>query len=127
MQLNGIACVEYIEGQDNFVAVLQDTSAEAIKAIQAGTLEISTDAGNRVKTFYQFGAVESIEENFTTKLFTAKFPRMSGQEATIAALEGTVAALQTTNTQLNAEVKAAIEANNFLEECIVEMAEIIYA
>lgn len=127
MQLNGITCMQYTESADKFTAVLQDTTQEAIMAIAAGTLEISTDAGKTVKRFLQFGAVESIEQNFTTGLFTAKFPRMSGQESQIAALQSTVGNLQGENALLKAQVKAANEANAFLEECLVEMAGVVYA
>lgn len=127
MQLNGIKCMQYTEGKEAFVAVLSDTTQEAILAIQAGTLELSTDAGNSVMKFLQFGAVESIEQNFATGLFTARFPRMSGQESTIATLQQQVQSLAAENTQLTAKVKAANEANAFLEECLVEVANIVYA
>ena len=127
MQLNGIKCVQYTEDKEAFIAVLSDTTQDAIQAIQAGTLELSTDTGNSVKKFLQFGAVESIEQNFTTGLFTARFPRMSGQESTIATLQQQVQSLAAENTQLTAKVKAANEANAFLEECLVEVSNIVYA
>ena len=38
-----------------------------------------------------------------------------------------VTALKTKNTQLEAKVKALTESSQMLEDCIVEMAEIVYA
>ena len=52
---------------------------------------------------------------------------MSGQESTIATLQQQVQSLAAENTQLTAKVKAANEANAFLEECLVEVANIVYA
>lgn len=38
-----------------------------------------------------------------------------------------ITALKTKNTQLEAKVKALTESSQMLEDCIVEMAEIVYA
>ena len=35
--------------------------------------------------------------------------------------------LQADNKKLNAKIQALTESNSFLEECLVEMAEIVYA
>lgn len=41
--------------------------------------------------------------------------------------EDEIAALKTKNAQLEAKVKALTESSQMLEDCIVEMAEIVYA
>ena len=41
--------------------------------------------------------------------------------------ENEITALKTKNTQLEAKVKALTESSQMLEDCLVEMAEIVYA
>lgn len=44
-----------------------------------------------------------------------------------ATISDRVETLETENTLLKAQIKAANEQNSFLEDCIAEMAEIVYA
>ena len=67
----------------------------------------------------------SIEER--TNAVLEKIESMKVTEERIVALEKTDASLKEENTMLTAQVSALSDQMDFYEECIVEMAEVVYA
>lgn len=73
----------------------------------AGHPQVLTDMG------YEILEIEELEQEATTS-----------QAPTTDARLG---ALESENTTLSAKLNASIQSNQFLEDCIVEMAEMVYA
>lgn len=127
MKLNNITCLEYSEDAKQLTAVFQDTTLEELKKLPSGNLTITTDTGTYVKTLTAYGSPASIAYDTGTTLYTVVFYRAAALEASVSALQRTAVQLEQDNKQLTAKLEASIKSNQMLEDCLVEMAEIVYA
>lgn len=139
--LNGITCLGYRESEAGFEAVLRGVSKEDILAIDPLSLDIAAEDGHVVESFRGFGPVRKITEDLNLDQFTVLFPRedttaqrvteaeslLREQQATTGTLEEENALLKETTRVLRAQMEASQLSAQMLEDCLVEMAEVIYA
>lgn len=127
MKLNGITCLDYRETAEALIVSFENVTAEQILAVPAGHISIVTDAGEEVAEYRCFAAASTISYNVGTGVVTAAFPR--GSSSDIAASEALqrVEQLQAENKQLRAQIALMDEHTTMLEDCILEMADEVYA
>lgn len=138
MQINGINCTDYKRDGTMVTLLLTDTTFEEIEALDFSTLNVTTNTGDLAETLTGFSELVTIGKNIGTGVFTvvARIPSdlekqindvesWAGQQ--IALLNKQNADLVTENKQLTAKLDASIQSNQMLEDCLVEMAEIVYA
>lgn len=120
MTLNGIICIGYQRSSDGFIALLLETSKEQILGINTAELNIYADNNSVVETFTGFGKASKITEDLVQNRFEVFFPNEDAAQQRITSLEAE-------NQQLRAVMETATQSITMLEECIVEMASVIYA
>ncbi len=138
MQVNGINCTDYKREGTMVTLLLTDTTFEEIEVLDFSVLNVTTNTGDLAETLTGFSELVTIGKNIGTGVFTvvARIPSdlekqindvesWAGQQ--IALLNKQNAALVTENKQLTAKLDASIQSNQMLEDCLVEMAEIVYA
>ena len=128
MKVNDIKALDYRTDGDLLTIPFADTSVEAVLALDAAVLTVKTDAGDTVEVLAGY-ALRSVTVN-------AKDPT-SVTAVLTRAVDGTAAALDTIsaklvesekeNKLLKAQVSAATDQQSFYEDCIAEMAEVVYA
>ena len=128
MKINEIKALDYQTDGDLLTIPFADTSVEAVLALDAAVLTVKTDAGDTVEVLAGY-ALRSVTVN-------AKDPT-SVTAVLTRAVDGTAAALDTISAQLvqaeqenkllKAQVSAATDQQSFYEDCIAEMAEVVYA
>lgn len=119
MTLNGILCIGYQQTPEGFTALLLETSKEQILALSTLELCIFADNNGLVETFRGFGAATRITEDLVQKRFEVFFPNEDASQQRITTLEAE-------NKTLSAKLNASVQSSAFLEDCIVEMAQVIY-
>lgn len=138
MQVNGINCTDYKRDGVMVTLLLTDTTFEEIEALDFSTLNVTTNTGALAETLTGFSELVTIGKNVGTGVFTvvARIPSdlekqindvesWAGQQ--LALLNKQNADLTAENKQLIAKLEASIKSNQMLEDCLVEMAEIVYA
>lgn len=138
MQVNGINCTDYKRDGIMVTLLLTDTTFEEIEALDFSTLNVTTNTGALAETLTGFSELVTIGKNVGTGVFTvvARIPSdlekqindvesWAGTQIKLLNLKNTQ--LETENKQLIAKLEASIKSNQMLEDCLVEMAEIVYA
>lgn len=138
MQVNGINCTDYKRDGIMVTLLLTDTTFEEIEALDFSTLNVTTNTGALAETLTGFSELVTIGKNVGTGVFTvvARIPSdlekqindvesWAGTQIKLLNLKNTQ--LETENKQLTAKLEASIKSNQMLEDCLVEMAEIVYA
>ena len=126
MKLNTITCIGYSQSTEGFSAILIDTTREAIIALNTASLVILADDDKAMETYTGFGPASRVTEDFAMKRFTVLFPAENVDAQRITKSESEITILVEQNRQLMATLKAANEAVAFQEECLVEMAGVVY-
>ena len=138
MQVNGINCTDYKRDGVMVTLLLTDTTFEEIEALDFSTLNVTTNTGALAETLTGFNELVTIGKNVGTGVFTVVARIPSNLEKQINDVESWAGSqikllsqkntqLETENKQLTAKLEASIKSNQMLEDCIVEMAEIVYA
>lgn len=138
MQVNGINCTDYKRDGAMVTLLLTDTTFEEIEALDFSTLNVTTNTGALAEKLTGFSELVTIGKNVGTGVFTvvARIPSdlekqindvesWAGTQIKLLSLKNTQ--LETENKQLTAKLEASIKSSQMLEDCIVEMAEIVYA
>lgn len=116
MTLNGVPVFNYSIGEAEASLVLAVSSIqEAINLVSADMM-LKDGAGNDFLSIRGYDEVKKV----------SYVPAMNGYEIIINRSNG-IQALRDENAHLNAKLNAAIQSNQMLEECLVEVAEIVYA
>lgn len=128
MKVNDIKALDYQCQGDSLTIPFADTSVEAVLALDAAVLTVKTDAGDTVEVLAGYALKTATVAAADPTSVTAVYTR---------AVDGTAAALDTISTQLvqaeqenkllKAQVSAATDQQSFYEDCIAEMAQIVYA
>ena len=126
MKLNTITCIGYSQSTEGFSAILVDTTREAIVALNTASLVILADDDKAMETYTGFGPASRVTEDFAMKRFTVLFPAENVDAQRITKSESDISILVEQNRQLMAKLTATVQANTTLEECLVEMAGIVY-
>lgn len=129
MKANKLTAVDYQQVADNgLILKLAETTADEILQMDTSVVRITTDAGDEVATFAGL-QLYRITLNVADKSYEVHLiPAVD--EVTEQALKSLAQEndqlhkqLQTTQSQLN----ASIQSNSMLEECLIEMAGVVYA
>lgn len=128
MKINGIKALDYQCQGDSLTIPYAETSVEAVLALDAAVLTVRTDAGDTVEVLAGYALKTATVAAADPTSVTAVYTR---------AVDGTAAALDTISAQLvqaeqenkllKAQVSAATDQQSFYEDCIAEMAEVVYA
>lgn len=138
MQVNGINCTDYKRDGVMVTLLFTDTTFEEIEALDFNVLNVTTNTGDLAEKLTGFSELVTIGKNVGTGVYTvvARIPSdlekqindvesWAGTQIKLLSLKNTQ--LETENKQLTAKLDASIKSNQMLEDCLVEMAEIVYA
>ena len=128
MRINNIKALDYQAQGERLTIPLAETSVEAVLAMDTTLLTVKTDDGDTVEVFagytLQTVTVDAADPTNVTAVYTR-------------AVDGTAAALETISAQLvesekenkllKAQISAATERSDFIEDCIAEMAVQVYS
>ena len=129
MKVNGIKCTDYkLLNKDLLAMVFVDASAESLLAMDTAVLTVQTDTNDPVEVFTGWQRCRVIL-NVADGSYEVQFiPAVD--DVTAAALKSLAeqnASLTKDLSKTQAQLDAAIQSNQMLEDCLVEMAEIVYA
>lgn len=129
MKANNLTAVDYQQVEENgLVLKLTGTTADEILQMDTSVVRIATDAGDEVVTFVGL-QLYRITLNVADKSYEVHLiPAVD--DITEQALKS----LAQENDQLHKQLKttqsqldASIQSNSVLEECLIEMAGVVYA
>lgn len=131
MTLNGITCIGYQRYATGFTAILVDTDREQILNICTASLDIAANDGMVIESFTGFAAPNELRENLDEKTWTVTFPPANRYEQHLnevqQRLEAENARLRADNERLQAQAQMLQMQQTFLEDCLLEMADVVYA
>ena len=127
MKLNGITCIGYGQTVEGFSAIFTGTTREALLTLNVATINITADDGKVVETFTGFGSASRLTEDLNLNRITALFPVEDNNTKRITINETYIQNLIDQNKLLMSKLEASINSNAMLEECLVEMAGVVYA
>ena len=127
MKINDIKALDYQTEGDLLTIPFAETSVEKVLALDTAVLTVKTDAGDTVEVL----------AGYALKTLTVNADDPTGVTAVLTReVDGTAAALDTIsarlvesekeNKLLKAQVSAATERSDFIEDCIAEMAVQVY-
>lgn len=120
MTLNGIPVLNYSVDEKQATLLLSTNSMEdATKAISSSMM-LKDGVGNDFFAIVGYSAVKCVTYVTAMNAYEVTLERESTDAPRITALEAE-------NKQLTAKLEASIKVNQMLEDCLVEMAEIVYA
>ena len=130
MKANNMTCSDYRTVQDEkLVLWLPGASMEDALGMETDIIRIQTDAGDEVEALCGFGNLVSVtyiaESNAMVVTLTRKAD--SGVGAALDALSAQLVESEKENKLLKAQVSAATERSDFIEDCIAEMAVQVYS
>lgn len=129
MKANNMTCSDYrtVQGE-KLVLWLPGASMEDALGMETDIIRIQTDAGDEVEALCGFGNLVSVtyiaESNTMVVTLTRKAD--SGVGAALDALSAQLVESEKENKLLKAQVSAATERSDFIEDCIAEMAVQVY-
>lgn len=129
MKANNMTCSDYRTVQDEkLVLWLPGASMEDALGMETDIIRIQTDAGDEVEALCGFGNLVSVtyiaESNTMVVTLTRKAD--SGVGAALDALSAQLVESEKENKLLKAQISAATERSDFIEDCIAEMAVQVY-
>ena len=129
MKANNMSCSDYRSVQDEkLVLGLPGATMEDALGMETDIIRIRTDAGDEVEALCGFGNLVSVtyiaESNTMVVTLTRKAD--SGVGAALDALSAQLIESEKENKLLKAQVSAATERSDFIEDCIAEMAVQVY-
>lgn len=130
MKANNMTCSDYrtVQGE-KLVLWLPGASMEDALGMETDIISIQTDAGDEVEALCGFGNLVSVtyiaESNTMVVTLTRKAD--SGVGAALDALSAQLVESEKENKLLKAQVSAATERSDFIEDCIAEMAVQVYS
>lgn len=130
MKANNMSCSDYRTVQDEkLVLWLPGATMEDALGMETDIIHIRTDAGDEVEALCGFGNLVSVtyiaESNMMVVTLTRKAD--SGVGAALDALSAQLVESEKENKLLKAQVSAATERSDFIEDCIAEMAVQVYS
>ena len=129
MKANNMSCSDYRTVQDEkLVLWLPGATMEDALGMETDIIRIRTDAGDEVEALCGFGNLVSVtyiaESNTMVVTLTRKAD--SGVGAALDALSAQLVESEKENKLLKAQVRAATERSDCIEDCIAEMAVQVY-
>lgn len=120
MTLNGLPVLNYSVDDKQAMLTLPTESVEATMQAVSDNMMLKDGVGNDFYAIVGYGTIKRVAYIPELSAYEIVLERTSSEAQRISNIEAA-------NTTLMAKLHAAEETNAFLEECIVEMAGIIYA
>ena len=128
MKVNDIKALDYQTDGDLLTIPFADTSVEAVLALDAAVLTVKTDAGDTVEVLAGYAlktaTVAAAEQTSVIAVYTRA---VDGTAAALDTISARLVESEKENKLLKAQVSAATDQQSFYEDCIAEMAQIVYA
>ena len=129
MKANNMTCSDYrtVQGE-KLVLWLPGATMEDALGMETDIIRIQTDAGDEVEALCGFGNLVSVTYIAESNTMVVTLPRKadSGVGAALDALSAQLVESEKENKLLKAQVSAATERSDFIEDCIAEMAVQVY-
>ena len=128
MKVNDIKALDYQTDGDLLTIPFADTSVEAVLALDAAVLTVKTDAGDTVEVLagYALRSV-TVDAKDPTSVTAVLTRAVDGTAAALDTISARLVESEKENKLLKAQVSAATDQQSFYEDCIAEMAQIVYA
>lgn len=128
MKVNDIKALDYQTDGDLLTIPFADTSVEAVLALDAAVLTVKTDAGDTVEVLagYALRSV-TVDAKDPTSVTAVLTRAVDGTAAALDTISARLVQAEQENKLLKAQVSAATDQQSFYEDCIAEMAEVVYA
>lgn len=128
MKVNDIKALDYRTDGDLLTIPFADTSVEAVLALDAAVLTVKTDAGDMVEVLAGYALKTATVAAADPTSVTAVYTRaVDGTAAALDTISAKLVESEKENKLLKAQVSAATDQQSFYEDCIAEMAQIVYA
>lgn len=128
MKVNDIKALDYQCQGDSLTIPFAETSVEAVLALDAAVLTVKTDAGDTVEVLAGYALKTATVAAADPTSVTAVYTRaVDGTAAALDAISAQLVESEKENKLLRAQVSAATDQQSFYEDCIAEMAEVVYA
>ena len=128
MKVNDIKALDYRTDGDLLTIPFADTSVEAVLALDSAVLTVKTDAGDPVEVLAGYAlktaTVAAAEQTSVIAVYTRA---VDGTAAALDTISARLVESEKENKLLKAQVSAATDQQSFYEDCIAEMAEVVYA
>lgn len=128
MKVNDIKALDYQCQGDSLTIPFAETSVEAVLALDAAVLTVKTDAGDTVEVLAGYAlktaTVAAADPTSVTGMYTRA---VDGTAAALDTISAQLVQAEQENKLLKAQVSAATDQQSFYEDCIAEMAEVVYA
>ena len=127
MKVNDIKALDYQCRGDSLTIPFAETSVEAVLALDAAVLTVKTDAGDTVEVLAGYAlktATVAADPTSVTAVYTRA---VDGTAAALDTISAQLVQAEQENKLLKAQVSAATDQQSFYEDCIAEMAQIVYA
>ena len=128
MKVNDIKALDYRTDGDLLTIPFADTSVEAVLALDSAVLTVKTDAGDTVEVLagYALRSV-TVDAKDPTSVTAVLTRAVDGTAAALDTISARLVQAEQENKLLKAQVSAATDQQSFYEDCIAEMAEVVYA
>lgn len=128
MKVNDIKALDYQCRGDSLTIPFAETSVEAVLALDAAVLTVKTDAGDPVEVLAGYALKTATVAAADPTSVTAVYTRaVDGTAAALDTISARLVQAEQENKLLKAQVSAATDQQSFYEDCIAEMAEVVYA
>lgn len=128
MKVNDIKALDYQCQGDSLTIPFAETSVEAVLALDAAVLTVKTDDGDTVEVLagYALRSV-TVDAKDPTSVTAVLTRAVDGTAAALDTISAKLVESEKENKLLKAQVNAATDQQSFYEDCIAEMAEVVYA
>lgn len=128
MKVNDIKALDYRTDGDLLTIPFAETSVEAVLALDCAVLTVKTDAGDTVEVLAGYALKTATVAAADPASVTAVYTRaVDGTAAALDTISARLVQAEQENKLLKAQVSAATDQQSFYEDCIAEMAEVVYA
>lgn len=128
MKVNDIKALDYQCQGDSLTIPFAETSVEAVLALDAAVLTVKTDAGDTVEVLAGYtlktATVAAADPTSVTAVYTRA---VDGTAAALDTISAQLVQAEQENKLLKAQVSAATDRSDFIEDCIAEMAVQVYS
>lgn len=128
MKINDVKALDYRTDGDLLTIPFAETSVEAVLALDSAVLTVKTDAGDTVEVLagYALRSV-TVDAKDPTSVTAVLTRAVDGTAAALNTISDRLVQAEQENKLLKAQVSAATDQQSFYEDCIAEMAQIVYA
>lgn len=128
MKVNDIKALDYRTDGDLLTIPFAETSVEAVLALDSAVLTVKTDAGDTVEVLagYALRSV-TVDAKDPTSVTAVLTRAVDGTAAALDTISARLVQTEQENKLLKAQVSATTDQQSFYEDCIAEMAEVVYA